>query len=126
MAETNPRSVAVTVRYFAAARAGAGVDEETLAIPAVGGAPGGQAAGPRRGTVAHARGATAADARNDAEADPATSVGAVVATIAERHAELTRVLPRCSFLLDEVAVHGTATLVRDGQVLDVLPPFAGG
>jgi molybdopterin converting factor small subunit len=36
------------------------------------------------------------------------------------------VLPRCSYLLDEVAVHGPATPVRDGQVLDVLPPFAGG
>ena len=39
---------------------------------------------------------------------------------------LARVLARCSFLLDEVAVHGRQTPVRDGQVLDILPPFAGG
>jgi molybdopterin converting factor small subunit len=35
-------------------------------------------------------------------------------------------MQRCSFLLDEVAVHGLDTVVHDGQLLDVLPPFAGG
>jgi molybdopterin converting factor small subunit len=88
-------SVVVTVRYFAAARAAAGVTEETVSVPA---------GGP----------------------DLMTCVGVVVATAGERHPELSRVLPRCSFLLDEVAVHGPATAVQDGQVLDVLPPFAGG
>ena len=39
---------------------------------------------------------------------------------------LAQVLLRCSFLLDEVAVHGRQTPVLDGQVLDILPPFAGG
>ena len=45
----------------------------------------------------------------------------------DRHgAGAGQVLHRCSYLLDEVAVHGTRHPVRDGQVLDVLPPFAGG
>jgi molybdopterin converting factor small subunit len=35
-------------------------------------------------------------------------------------------LRRCSFLLDETAVHGQQEPVTQGSVLDVLPPFAGG
>lgn len=95
---TDTRTVAVTVRYFAAARAAAGVPEETVPVPTV--------TGP--GTA------------------PLTSVGVVVATAGERRPDLGRVLLRCSYLLDEVAVHGPDTPVRAGQVLDVLPPFAGG
>ena len=94
---TDTRTVTVTVRYFAAARAAAGVSEETVSVPAAGGA-----------------------------IDPRTRVGAVVATASERRPELARVLARCSYLLDEVAVHGPDTPVRPGQVLDVLPPFSGG
>lgn len=96
---TEPRTVAVTVRYFAAARAAAGVTQETVPVPA-GWAPAGR--------------------------DALTSVGAVIVAAGERRPELTRVLPRCSYLLDEIAVHGPDTPVRAGQVLDVLPPFAGG
>jgi molybdopterin synthase sulfur carrier subunit len=99
----DPPIVAVTVRYFAAARAAAGVTEETVPVP---------------GAV------QTVDAGG--KPDPVTSVGAVVAAVGRRHPGLTTVLPRCSFLLDEIAVHGPATVVRDGQVLDVLPPFAGG
>ena len=101
---TRTRTAAVTVRYFAAARAAAGVTEETLAVPA---------------------GSPAIDTDTDTGAG-ATTVGAVVATAIARRPGLARVLPRCSFLLDEVAVHGPDTAVRPGQVLDVLPPFAGG
>ncbi|MGV7904314.1 MoaD/ThiS family protein, partial [Mycobacterium kansasii] len=39
--------------------------------------------------------------------------------------ELGRVLTRCSFLLDEVAVRDVAA-PASGAMLDVLPPFAGG
>ena len=100
MADSDTRRLQVTIRYFAAARAAAGLPEETLPVAA---------------------------SEPDDPAGHLTSVGAVVALIAERHGSaLTRVLPRCSYLLDEVAVHGPATPVRDGQVLDVLPPFAGG
>lgn len=81
----------VVVRYFAAAKAAAGLDEEKLELPA------------------------------------GASVGAALDEVRARHgAELTRVLARCSFLLDEVAVHGEETTLTDAATLDVLPPFAGG
>jgi molybdopterin synthase sulfur carrier subunit len=81
----------VTIRYFAAARAAAGVETEPLQLP---------------------DGATVADA---------------IAAARERHgAELARVLDRCSFLLDEVAVRDRGAAVPAGATLDVLPPFAGG
>lgn len=101
MAEQATRTVAVTIRYFASARAAAGVTEEVVAVEA---------------------------AREiDGKPEATTTVGAVIAVVTGRHGtDLARVLPRCSYLLDEVAVHGPATLVRDGQVIDVLPPFAGG
>ncbi len=81
----------VTIRYFAAARAAAGVESERLDVPA---------------------GATVAD---------------VLTAIRARHSpELARVLDRCSFLLDEVAVRDRAAPLRAGATVDVLPPFAGG
>ena len=105
MAEPGPvTEITVTVRYFAAARAAAGVPEEALTVhtPAPGQAVDGP--GPRE-----------------------ASVGAVLEAAIGRHgSRLATVLRRCSFLLDEVAVHGTGTPVRAGQLLDVLPPFAGG
>ncbi len=59
-------------------------------------------------------------------ADAGATVGSVLAAITAAHdAELGRVLVRCSYLLDAVAVHGPETPVRDESVLDVLPPFAG-
>lgn len=38
------------------------------------------------------------------------------------------VLPRCSFLVNGVAVHGNHAdiVIGDGDEVDVLPPFAGG
>lgn len=87
-------SVTVVVRYFAAARAAAGVSEEKLTVPA-----------------------------------PATVADVLRAAVECHGNRLAQVLARCSYLLDEVAVHpshaGTAA-VADGNSLDVLPPFAGG
>ena len=81
----------VTVRYFAAARAAAGVEIERLDVPAGG------------------------------------TVEDVLVTARARHgSELARVLERCSFLLDEVAVRDPATPLPSTATLDVLPPFAGG
>jgi len=81
----------VTVRYFAAARAAAGVDSEPVNVPA------------------------------------GSRVDDVLAAVRDRHgAELARVLERCSYLLDEVAVRDRGSLLGDGATLDVLPPFAGG
>jgi len=39
---------------------------------------------------------------------------------------LDRILARSSFLLNEVAVRDRTTVVSAGDVVDVLPPFAGG
>ncbi len=36
------------------------------------------------------------------------------------------VLQKCSFLCDGVAVRARTTVLRPHQILDVLPPFAGG
>ena len=81
----------VTVRYFAAARAAAGVECEPVVVPA------------------------------------GTTVDILLKTVRAAHGdELARVLDRCSFLLDEVAVRDRELAVHDGAVLDVLPPFAGG
>ena len=113
--------VTVTVRYFAAARTAAGVPEERLTLTGpvdvsvsdVGGVPSGDVPA---GDVP-AGGVPAGD----------VTVAVVLTEASDRHGpELARVMQRCSFLLDEVAVHGLDTVVHDGQLLDVLPPFAGG
>jgi sulfur-carrier protein len=81
----------VTVRYFAGARAAAGVDVEQ--IPLGGG----------------------------------STVDDVLAALRARHgARLTEVLTASSLLLDEVAVRDRSQRIAPGDVLDVLPPFAGG
>ena len=81
----------VSVRYFAAARAAAGAETESLELA---------------GDV---------------------TVDSVLAAVVKRHGdELARVLERCSFLLDEVAVRDRSVPLPDRATLDVLPPFAGG
>ncbi|MCX2928705.1 MoaD/ThiS family protein [Mycobacterium sp. CVI_P3] len=82
--------VAVTVRFFAAARAAAGAESDLLNVR---------------------QGATVAD---------------VVGQLCCRSDELARVLQRCSYLCDGIAVRNQAIELRSGQTLDVLPPFAGG
>ena len=56
--------------------------------------------------------------------------GATVAELVDglggRSQELARVLVRCSFLCDGVAVRDQAQLLHAGNTIDVLPPFAGG
>ena len=79
--------MAVTVRFYAAARKAAGVSELQL--------------------------------------EPATAMQ-VLDKAVETHPNLTQVLPQCSFLLNEVALHDLNTQVLDNATLDVLPPFAGG
>ena len=79
------------MRYFAAARAAARVEIETVTVPS---------------------GAT---------------VDILLKTVRGAHGDdLARVLDRCSFLLDEVAVRDRDATLHDGATLDVLPPFAGG
>jgi sulfur-carrier protein len=80
----------IVVRYFAAARAAAGTDEETLGIA------------------------------------PGSTVADLLAQLGARDPNLAKVLERCSFLCDGVAVRNRAETLRTNQTVDVLPPFAGG
>jgi molybdopterin converting factor small subunit len=79
--------MAVTVRFYAAARKAAGMSEIQL--------------------------------------DPASAMQLLDKAV-EAHPNLAQVLPQCSFLLNEIALHDLSTQVLDGATLDVLPPFAGG
>lgn len=86
----------ITVRYWASARAAAGLAEERVDV-----------VGP-------------------------VTLAALLAEVVERHgadSRLARVVPVCSALLGDRPV-GSADpatlLVRPGQVVELLPPFAGG
>jgi molybdopterin synthase sulfur carrier subunit len=46
--------------------------------------------------------------------------------LGDRSQELARVLSRCSYLCDGVAVRDHAQPLLAGNTIDVLPPFAGG
>ena len=89
MTEVSTR-LRVTVRYFAAARAAAATEAETVCVEA------------------------------------GTTVADIVARIGDRDAGLARVLERCSYLRDGVAVRDMSEPLRTGETVDVLPPFAGG
>ena len=71
--------------------------------------------------------AAAGTAQEKVTVSDAVTIALVLASAVERHGpKLAKVLPRCSYLLDAIAVHDTAAPVSDGQILDILPPFAGG
>jgi molybdopterin synthase sulfur carrier subunit len=55
-----------------------------------------------------------------------TTVGELADSLGGRSEKLARVLTRCSFLCDSVAVRDHAQPLRAGATIDVLPPFAGG
>ena len=48
------------------------------------------------------------------------------AELAARGPELAKVLARCSYLVDGVAVRDKNVPLSTSETLDVLPPFAGG
>lgn len=102
----------ITVRYFAAAKAASGVDEERIdptafTLPVDGGA---------------------------ATPTAPFTLGALLETLLrlERPGttsdapELSRVLSRSSFLINGVAAKDHAKPLSPGDTVDVLPPFAGG
>ncbi|WP_461189708.1 MoaD/ThiS family protein [Arthrobacter sp. Z4-13] len=88
----------MNVRYFAAARAAAGLEEESFDL---------------------APGATVADLLETVLSvqRPEPPAGTP---------PLPRILSRSSFLLNEVAVRDRAVVLEADDVVDVLPPFAGG
>lgn len=86
------------VRYFAAAKAAAGSEEETFTL---------------------AEPATLADVISAALSVSRSAVPAGTPP-------LERVFSRSSFLLNGVAIRDHSALVGPADVVDVLPPFAGG
>lgn len=54
------------------------------------------------------------------------SVAEILRLCASENAQLQRVLPQCSVLIDGVACHDHQILVTAGSQMDVLPRFAGG
>ena len=54
------------------------------------------------------------------------TVSDLVDELSSRSPELGRVLLRCSYLCDGVAVRDETSALRPGNTIDVLPPFAGG
>jgi molybdopterin converting factor small subunit len=55
-----------------------------------------------------------------------TTVGELADSLGGRSERLARVLSRCSFLCDSIAVRDRAQPLGVGTTIDVLPPFAGG
>jgi molybdopterin converting factor small subunit len=55
-----------------------------------------------------------------------TTVYDLVTGLGDRDGDLARVLLRCSFLLDGIAVRDRGQSLKPGNTVDVLPPFAGG
>lgn len=80
----------VLLRYWAAARAAAGVDTEAIPVAADG-----------------------------------AEVGPLLEAALARHPDLAPILPVASVLVDGRAAH-RGSLVAQGAVVEVLPPFAGG
>ena len=62
---------------------------------------------------------------SELQLEPATAMQ-VLDKAVEVHPNLAQVLPQCSFLLNEIALHDLNTQILDNATLDVLPPFAGG
>jgi sulfur-carrier protein len=74
---------------------------------------------------AAARAAAGSDSEELTVRDGVT-VGDLVEELSSRSPELARVLLRCSYLCDGVAVHDAAQPLHLSDTIDVLPPFAGG
>jgi sulfur-carrier protein len=57
---------------------------------------------------------------------PGTTVAELVGRLAVPGTVLAKVLSRCSYLCDGIAVRDETKALRSGDTIDVLPPFAGG
>lgn len=57
---------------------------------------------------------------------PGATVADAISELCGQSDKMGLVVQKCSFLCDGVAVRDRTTVLRTGQILDVLPPFAGG
>jgi len=63
----------------------------------------------------------------ESEEIQASTVSDALAQVSEaKSSEFARVIQRSSLLLDGVVVHDRELALANGQILEVLPPFAGG
>ena len=69
--------------------------------------------------------AAAEAAGTDAEERDERTLLALRAAVVAQHPALTDILPRCAVLVDGVRADDDRSL-DDAQLIDVLPPFAGG
>lgn len=82
-----------------------------------------------RGTIRFWAAAHAAAGVAEEPYDATTLAEALAAARAAHGPDLSRVLDRCSFIVDEAPVGGRphdTVLLTDGGSVEVLPPFAGG
>ncbi len=93
----------MNIRFFAAAAAATGVEEERVDLAAL--------AGSRPFTLADLS---------------AHLVASYPASASGHTPPLADVLTRCSFLVNEVSTRDLTLVLSAGDVVDVLPPFAGG
>lgn len=76
-------------------------------------------------TVRYFGGAAEAAGVESEQCAPAGRLDELTAALADAHPDLERVLPVCSFLIDEASA-AADTPLGDDALVDVLPPFAGG
>jgi len=57
---------------------------------------------------------------------PANSLDELLRLANVRFGGLTTALPKCSYLVNGLATKDLATELKSGDIVDVLPPFAGG
>ena len=69
--------------------------------------------------------AAAEAAGTDSEERSEASLLALRAAVVAEHPALTDILPRCAVMVDGVRTDGDLAL-DDAELIDILPPFAGG
>ena len=57
---------------------------------------------------------------------PAGTLGALSAQLSAMNGELAKLIPTCSFLINGLASKSNEQILVEGDVVDVLPQFAGG
>ncbi len=71
--------------------------------------------------------ARAAVGQSEVDVEPG-SLATIIEHLSDTYARFSAVAPRCSYLVNHLAVHEDLDhiAVHGGDIVDVLPPFAGG